>query len=37
MIWTPSASYDYELTPAADVKSLLEANAGAGVLEVSAP
>jgi pectate lyase len=37
MIWTPAATYEYEATPAADVKSLLEANAGAGVLAVSAP
>jgi pectate lyase len=36
-IWTPAATYEYEVTPAADVKALLEANAGAGVLEVSAP
>jgi pectate lyase len=37
MIWTPAAVYDYEATPAADVKALLEANAGVGVLQVSAP
>lgn len=36
-VWTPAATYEYEATPAADVKALLEANAGAGVLEVSAP
>jgi pectate lyase len=36
-IWTPSDTYDYEATPAAEVKALLEASAGVGVLEVSAP
>lgn len=36
-IWTPAATYDYEATPAAEVKALLDAKAGAGVLAVSAP
>jgi len=36
-IWTPSTSYEYEVTPASEVKALLEVSAGVGVLEVSAP
>jgi pectate lyase len=36
-IWTPSASYEYQVTPAEDVKQHLEANAGVGVIQVSGP
>ncbi|MBX2813653.1 MAG: hypothetical protein KTR25_17685, partial [Myxococcales bacterium] len=38
-IWTPSDSYNYEneITPAAEVRAVVEANAGAGLLEVDAP
>ncbi|HTV24011.1 MAG TPA: hypothetical protein VMG12_35210 [Polyangiaceae bacterium] len=35
-VWTPSETYDYEVTPAAEVKALLEAKAGVGVIEVTA-
>jgi pectate lyase len=36
-VWTPSETYPYEVTPAAEVKSLVAASAGAGKLEITAP